>query len=157
MADQQQSFLARLKQHHLYGVVVAYAVVVGFLIQIVSRAFPYFGWAGAVPAVIIILLLGFPVVVVLAWLLIKPKDPAKSDTWQRRHWKLGAAVTAVVIVLVVISGFYGLRFSQHRAERLAAVHTLAESAPVTRAALPAATVIPAKAIAVLPFENLSAD
>jgi hypothetical protein len=52
MADESLNFLARLKQHHLYGVVVAYAVVVGFLIQLVSRAFPYFGWSGAVPAVI---------------------------------------------------------------------------------------------------------
>ncbi len=143
MADEPLSFLARLKQHHMYGVVVAYAVVVGFLIQLVSRAFPHFGWAGAVPVVIIVLLLGFPVVVMLAWLFIKPKDPAKPDTWQRRHWKLSAAVTVSVIVLVVISGFYAVRFSAPRAERLAAPATV--------------TAIPAKSIAVLPFENLSTD
>ena len=160
MADESSSFLARLKQHHLYGVVVAYAVVVGFLIQLVSRAFPYFGWASAVPAVIIVLLLGFPVVVVLAWLFIKPKDPAKSDTWQRRHWKLGAAVTITVIVLVVISGFYGLQFSERRVERLAAsaaTPSLAESKSTISVTPSAATAIPAKSIAVLPFENLSAD
>lgn len=85
MTEESTSFLARLKQHHLYGVVVAYAVVVGFLIQLVNRAFPYFGWTPAVPTVIVVLLLGFPVVVVLAWLLIEPKDPANSDSWQRRH------------------------------------------------------------------------
>lgn len=43
------NFMAHLKQHRLYGVVVAPAVVVGFLIQFVSLAFPYFGWAAAVP------------------------------------------------------------------------------------------------------------
>ncbi|HVC36958.1 MAG TPA: tetratricopeptide repeat protein [Gammaproteobacteria bacterium] len=142
------SFLARLKQHHLYGVVVTYAVVVGFLIQLVSRAFPYFGWAGAVPTVIVVLLLGFPVVAVLAWLLIEPKGPAQSDSWQRRHWKLSAVVTAVVIVLVVISGFYALQFSRQHA---ALLQSSASTAMQQHAA------IPGKSIAVLPFENLSND
>ncbi|MGH8283119.1 MAG: tetratricopeptide repeat protein [Gammaproteobacteria bacterium] len=158
MADEHLNFLARLKQHHLYGVVVAYAVVAGFLIQLVSRAFPYFGWVEAVPAVIIVLLLGFPVVVVLAWLFIKPKDPAQSSTWQRRHWKLSATVTVIVIVLVVISGFYGVRFSEHRAERLARASAIAsEPKSAITAAPSAATVIPAKSIAVLPFVNESGD
>ncbi|MGB9429488.1 MAG: hypothetical protein WCC11_06365 [Gammaproteobacteria bacterium] len=152
-------FLHRLKQHHLYGVVVAYAVAVGFLIQLVSRAFPYFGWAGAVPAVIIVLLLGFPVVVVLAWLLIKPKDPAKSNSWQRRHWKLGAAVTVVVIVLVVISGFYGVRFSERYAARLETASVAAPSQLASaNSAVPAAVMaIPAKSVAVLPLVNESGD
>lgn len=154
------SFMARLKQHHLYGVVVAYAVVVGFLIQLVSRAFPYFGWAGAVPAVIIVLLLGFPVVVVLAWLLIEPKGPTQPNTWQRRHWKLSAVFTAVVIALVVISGFYALQFSRAHAPLLqaetAAKAQTPAAAPAGTAAVPAPA-IPAKSIAVLPFENLSAD
>ncbi len=145
------SFLARLKQHHLYGVVVTYAVVVGFLIQLVSRAFPYFGWAGAVPTVIVVLLLGFPVVAVLAWLLIEPKGPAQSDSWQRRHWKLSAVVTSIVITLVVISGFYALQFSKVHMPVLQAETTPSTTAPS------AATVIPAKSIAVLPFENLSSD
>lgn len=159
MTGETQSFLTRLKQHHLYGVVVAYAVVAAFLIQLVSRVFPYFGWAGAVPAVIVVLLLGFPVLVVLAWVFIKPKDPAKSDTWQRRHWKLSAAVTVAVIVLVVISGFYGLRYSKHYAAHLeaAAAATAVNSALTTNVAPSAATVIPAKSIAVLPLENLSGD
>ena len=148
MVEESVSFLARLKQHHLYGVVVAYAVVVGFLIQLVSRAFPYFGWAGAVPAVIVVLLLGFPVVVVLAWLLIEPKGPARPDAWQRRHWKLSAVFTAVVIALVVISGFYALQFSRQHAS------LLQSQVPTNARALAA---IPAKSIAVLPFENLSAD
>src|SRR5574337_940726 len=148
MTEESTSFLARLKQHHMYGVVVAYAVVVGFLIQLVSRAFPYFGWTGAVPAVIIVLLLGFPVMVVLAWLLIEPKSTAKPDTWQRRHWKLSALATAVVIVLVVISGFYALQFS-HKHNGL-----LQGPAPAGAQTL---VPIPAKSIAVLPFENLSAD
>lgn len=160
MVDESLNFLARLKQHHLYGVVVAYAVVVGFLIQLVSRAFPYFGWADVVPAVIIVLLLGFPVVVALTWLLFKPKDPANFNSWQRRHWKLSATVTVGVIVLVVISGFYGVRFSEHRAERLAAsaaTFSLGQSKSDTTVTPSTATVIPAKSIAVLQLVNESGD
>ena len=160
MADEPSSFLARLKQHHLYGVVVAYAVVTGFLIQLVSRAFPYFGWTGAVPAVIIVLLLGFPVVVVLAWLLIKPKDPAKSATWQRRHWKLNAAVTVVVMVAVVVSGVYAFHYAEHHGAGVAAEQAIARAAaPASASALvpSSATLIPAKSVAVLPFVNMSGD
>lgn len=54
----------------------------------------------------------------------------------------------MVIVLVVISGFYTLQFSRKHAGLLQAV------APAGSQTLAA---IPAKSIAVLPFENLSAD
>ncbi|MGH8280035.1 MAG: tetratricopeptide repeat protein, partial [Gammaproteobacteria bacterium] len=143
------------KQHHLYGVVVAYAVVVGFLIQLVSRAFPYFGWAAAVPAVIIVLLLGFPVVVVLAWTFIKPRDPAKYNIWQRRRWKLGATLSAVVVVAVVQSGLYAWRVSVRYEQRLAELAAM--RAEVKPAVTPGAQSILAKSVAVLPFENLSTD
>ncbi|MGH8280033.1 MAG: tetratricopeptide repeat protein [Gammaproteobacteria bacterium] len=96
-------------------------------------------------------------VVVLASLFIKPKDPAKSEVWQRRHWKLSATVTVVVIVLVVISGFYGVRYSEHRAARLLAASTASAPKLAMTAAPSTATVILAKSIAVLPFENLSDD
>ncbi|MDE2234430.1 MAG: tetratricopeptide repeat protein [Gammaproteobacteria bacterium] len=158
--EQPINFLVRLKQHHLYGVMVGYAVVVGFLIQLVSRAFPYFGWSSAVPAVIIVLLLGFPVVGVLAWLLIEPKGQARPDTWQRRHWKMSAVVTAIVITLVMISGFYALQFSHAHLSALQAktADTTETPASATVGMAPAAaTAIPAKSIAVLPFENLNVD
>lgn len=147
MADTTSSFLARLKQHHIYRVVAGYAVGAWIVIQVTSRVFPYFGWSGAVPILIIILILGFPVVLILAWVFIKPKDPAKSG-WQQRHWKLAAIASAVVVILVVISGFYVWRFSAHHAELLAAANTPAASS---------ATAIPAKSVAVLPFVNESAD
>ena len=46
----QPGFFARLKQHHLYGVVVVYVIVAGFLVQLLSRVLPAFGWGGAFPA-----------------------------------------------------------------------------------------------------------
>lgn len=67
------------------------------------------------------LLLGFPVVAVLAWIFSKPNDPAKADTRQRRHWKLDAIVTPSVIAALVISGMYAFRFSGRHVARVAAV------------------------------------
>ncbi|MGA9853062.1 MAG: tetratricopeptide repeat protein [Gammaproteobacteria bacterium] len=136
----QPGFFARLKQHHIYRVAVGYGTVIAVGIQVVARAFPYFGWSAAVPAVIIILIAGFPLVTVLAWLLVKSTDITQQTVWQKRHWKLGAIVTPVVIAAVVISGIYAWRLSEHHAQHLADM-----------------TAIPAKSIAVLPFENLSAD
>jgi len=142
--DTTPGFFARLKQHHIYRVVVVYAVVAGFLIQLGSRVLPAFGWGYVFPTVIIVLLAGFPVALVLAWMLIQPQDPAKYSRWQQLRWKLGAALSLAVVIAVVISGFYAWRFSVRHAERLAT-----GSADTTT--------IPAKSIAVLPFENLSAD
>ncbi|MGH8321116.1 MAG: tetratricopeptide repeat protein, partial [Gammaproteobacteria bacterium] len=136
----QPGFFVRLKQHHIYRVAVGYGTAIAIGIQVVARAFPYFGWSAAVPAVIIILIAGFPVAIVLAWLLVKPTDPAQQTVWQKRHWKLGAIVTPVVIAAVVVSGIYAFRIGEQHAQRLADL-----------------SAIPAKSIAVLPFENLSAD
>ena len=144
MAEESTSFLARLKQHHIYRVAAWYGATIAVLIQVVARAFPYFGWSAAVPAVIIILIAGFPVAIVLAWLLIKPADTASQTRWQRRHWKLGVIITPVVIAAVVVSGYFAWGFSERHAQSLAAASA-------------AASAVPAKSIAVLPFENLSGD
>ncbi|MGH8403542.1 MAG: hypothetical protein ACRESO_09100, partial [Gammaproteobacteria bacterium] len=136
----QPGFFDRLKQHHIYRVAVGYGTAIAIGIQVVARAFPYFGWTAAVPAAIIILIASFPVVVVLAWMLVRPTDPAQQTVWQKRHWKLGAIVTSVVIAAVVVSGIYAFRIGELHAQRLADM-----------------SATPAKSIAVLPFENLSAD
>jgi len=147
-------FFARLKQHHIYRVVATYAVGAWILIQVATRVFPWFGWSGAVPILIIILLLGLPVVLVIAWMLIKPTDPAKFGSWQRQHWKLGAALSIAVVILVAISGFYAWRFSEHHSfKEAAAVQAAPASAIFTPA--PVSTTISDHSIAVLPFVNES--
>ena len=153
--DTTPGLFARLKQHHIYRVAVGYGTLIAVLIQVVARAFPYFGWSAAVPAAIIVLIAGFPVVLVLAWLLVKPTDITNQTLWQRRHWKLGAVVTSIVIAAVVVSGIYAFRFSERHAARVAAEQAAAQAA--VKPAVPAAAAIPAKSIAVLPFENLSTD
>ena len=150
-SDSQPGLFARLKQHHIYRVVVVYAIACWVLIQLANSVLPDFGLPRrAVQILIIILLLGFPVVLVVAWMLIKPTDPAKFSSWQKLHWKLGAVLSIVVVMMVVISGFYAWRFSERHAKRLAA-QTAAQSV-VTPAFNPAAD-----SIVVLPFANLNGD
>ena len=143
--NNQPGFFARLKQHHIYRVAAWYGASIAVLIQIVARAFPYFGWSAAVPAVIIILIAGFPVAIVLAWLLVNPTDPAAQTVWQRRHWKLGAIVVPVVIVAVVVSGIFAFRFSERHETQVAAEQAVPTFNP------------PAYSIVVLPFVNMSDD
>ena len=148
-------FFARLKQHHIYRVVVVYAVACWILLQLANSLFPDFGLPGYdVRYLIVALLLGFPVVLVLAWMLIKPKDPAKYTRWQKLRWKLGSVLAFVVLVLVVISGVYTWRASEHHAQRLAAEQVAARNLakPATLSFNP-----PADSIVVLPFTNLSGD
>lgn len=141
----QQGFLARLKQHHLYRVVVVYAIFAWVLIQLSSSVFTDFGLSqSAVRVLIVILLLGFPVVVLLAWMLIKPRDPEKYNHWQRLRWKLGAVLSAAMLVPVVISAWSMWKYSEQ--------HVLVEVAPS-----PAAFQPPAGTLVVLPFTNLNSD
>ena len=145
-----QGFFARLKQHHIYRVVVVYAVACWVLLQLSNSLFPDFGLPGYdVRYLIVALLLGFPVVLVLAWMLIKPRDPAKYTRWQKLRWKLGSVLAFAVLVLVVISGVFTWRASEHHAQRLAA-QNLTKPAALTFNP-------PADSIVVLPFTNLSGD
>lgn len=147
-------FFARLKQHHIYQVAAGYGMAVAVLIQIVARAFPYFGWSGAVPVVIIILISGFPVAIVFAWLLVKPADSVDQTAWQRRHWKLGAVIMPAVIAAVTVSGIFAFRLSERNGAHLTTDQnsaTINSTAPVT------VTAVPARSIAVLPFVNESGE
>ncbi|MDQ3120105.1 MAG: hypothetical protein M3Q89_11150 [Verrucomicrobiota bacterium] len=63
-----KSFLAELKRRKVYRVAIAYAVVAWLLVQIATQVFPFLqipDWA--VRLVIMLLALGFPVALLLAW------------------------------------------------------------------------------------------
>ena len=67
MSD-KPSFFTELKRRNVYRVAVAYAVVSWLLIQIATQVFPFFdipNWA--VRLVVVLLVLGFPVALILAW------------------------------------------------------------------------------------------
>src|SRR4030088_2489887 len=62
------NFFAELKRRNVYKVAVAYGVVSWLLIQIATQVFPIFeipNWAARM--VVVLLLLGFPVALILAW------------------------------------------------------------------------------------------
>ena len=63
-----KNFFAELKRRNVYKVVIAYGVVAWVLIQIATQTFPFFEipkWI--VRAVIVLLVLAFPVALVIAW------------------------------------------------------------------------------------------
>src|SRR5437867_5716106 len=63
-----RNFFAELKRRNVYKVAVAYAVVSWLLIQVATQVFPFLeipNWA--IRLVIMLLALGFPVALILAW------------------------------------------------------------------------------------------
>jgi adenylate cyclase len=63
-----RNFFGELKRRNVYKVAIAYAVVSWLLMQISSQIFPFFeipNWA--VRLVVLLLILGSPIALVLAW------------------------------------------------------------------------------------------
>src|SRR5216117_1907658 len=63
-----RNFFAELKRRNVYKVAIAYAVVAWLLMQVASQIFPFFeipNWA--VRLVVLLLIIGFPVALILAW------------------------------------------------------------------------------------------
>ncbi len=91
-----KNFFAQLKRRNVYKVAIAYAVVAWLLMQVASQIFPFFeipNWA--VRLVVLLLIIGFPVALILAWAFeltpegLKrmesadelPKKSARSHAW----------------------------------------------------------------------------
>src|SRR6266481_3667304 len=63
-----KNFFAELKRRNVYKVAIAYAIVAWLLMQVASQIFPFFeipNWA--VRLVVLLLILGFPIALILAW------------------------------------------------------------------------------------------
>ena len=128
-------FLKEIKRRKVYRVAAAYVVVAGGLIQLASAVFPAWelpNWA--LRLVILLLLVGFPIALILAWALevtpegIRTTQPLPSERRRRRNI---VALVGIGIVVSAAAGFFLLpRASAHRID---------------------------KSIAVLPFENFSDD
>src|SRR6476620_6329869 len=102
------NFFTELKRRNVYRVAVAYAVVAWLLIQIATQVFPFFDIPNlAVRLVVVLLVLGFPVALILAWAFeITPEGikrtgdigPNESIT---RH--TGRKIIAITIALAVVA------------------------------------------------------
>ncbi len=113
-----RNFFAELKRRNVYKVAIAYGVVAWLLMQIASQIFPFFeipNWA--VRLVVLLLVIGFPVALILAWAFeLTPEGIAGA---------------------ISVSLFFVGRYTSSKQSGGAE--------------------LPAKSIAVLPFENLSRD
>jgi adenylate cyclase len=142
------NFFAELKRRNVYKVAVAYIVAGWALSQGIAQVFPVFdipNWA--IRAIVLLIILGFPIAVVFAWFFeITPEGIKRTEVADaaRQHSRGKAWIYVVVIGAIVSIGLFLL--GRYSAATYGAASARAE---------PAA--IPAKSIAVLPFENLSDD
>src|SRR5436190_10638611 len=143
------NFFAELKRRNVYKVAVAYAVVGWLVIQIASTILPTFHapeWV--VQTLIVIVALGFPIALLLAWAFemtpegMKRTEDVRPDEkipqWSRR--KFAALILVIAIAAASLLGYQVFRAKAPPAS------------PVTNN-----QDVPLKSIAVLPFENLSDD
>jgi Predicted integral membrane protein len=138
------NFFAELKRRNVYKVAVAYAVVGWLLVQVATQVFPFFeipNWA--VRLVVLAIVIGFPIALVIAWAFeltpegLKRTEDVDLATQSRRKphaWIYIVIVGALLSVGLFMFGRYGFR------EKNSLLNEL-----------------PAKSIAVLPFENLSPE
>jgi serine/threonine-protein kinase len=149
-------FFAELKRRNVYKVAVAYAVVAWLLMQIATQIFPFFeipNWA--IRLVVLLLILGFPVALILAWAFeltpegIKRADEVTADESTTR--KTGRKLVGITVALAVIAA--GLLVFRLVGTARWVVRTGDDDASGSRrtASLPA----PGKSIAVLPFVDMS--
>jgi TolB-like protein/Flp pilus assembly protein TadD len=139
-----RNFFAELKRRHVYRAAVVYTMTSWLFIQVTTQVFPFF----AIPAwivrlIITLLIAGFPIVVGLAWAfeltpegIVKTDDlpPGKTTRWPVVHQVYTGVIGILAIAIAVL--LY-LRLSPSQREQTEGIS--------------------AKSIAVLPFENYSAE
>jgi TolB-like protein/Tfp pilus assembly protein PilF len=149
------SFFSELKRRNVYKVAVAYAVVGWLVVQIATQTFPFFevpNWA--VRLVILLVVIGFPIALILAWAFeLTPEGLKRTEasgdpvpkTATSRGW-----IYVVIAGVVLSAGLFFLgRYTAMRT-------TGTEEGRRSAASLPE-TVVTEKSIAVLPFASLSED
>jgi len=139
-----RNFFTELKRRNVYKVAVAYAVVGWLVVQISSTVLPTFHapeWV--VQTLVVLVALGFPIALVIAWAFeLTPEGLKRAEdvdlAMKRRPkshaWIYVVAVGAVLSIGLFMLGRYGFREKNSSTVEL-----------------------PAKSIAVLPFDNLSED
>src|SRR2546430_5195924 len=142
-----KNFFGELKRRNVYKVAVAYAVVAWLLIQIATQVFPFFevpNWV--VRLVVLLLVIGFPVALVLAWAFeITPEGIKRAedvDLNQSITRRTGRKLVWTTVLLgIAAAGLLAFQLLRPKS----ASTTGASATPMT-----AASSIPDKSIAVLP-------
>jgi TolB-like protein/Flp pilus assembly protein TadD len=127
-------FFEEVKRRKVYQVAVAYVIAAGGIVQLASAAFPAWELANwALRLVIVLLLIGFPIALILAWAFDVPAQgikaaPTSGPSGSHLRRNVITLVAAGVIVSAAAGFFLLPRVSAHKVD---------------------------KSIAVLPFESLS--
>jgi TolB-like protein/Flp pilus assembly protein TadD len=138
-----KNFLSELKRRNVYKVAIAYGVVAWLLLQAASILFPTFeapSWTMKV--FVAMTALGFPIALIIAWAFeltpegIKRTEVADEERTERSRNRAWIYVMIVAGALSIGLFFLGRYTSSKTSE---------------------SSELPAKSIAVLPFENLSHD
>ena len=155
--SEKPSFFAELKRRNVYKVAVAYAVVAWLLMQVASQIFPFFeipNWI--VRLVILLLVIGFPVALIIAWAFeatpegIKRTEAADA-AGQRSRGGAWIYVVLIGVALSVALFFVGRYTAGHGTARSA-------SEELRRGKHNEVAIAgPDKSIAVLPLINESGD
>ena len=102
------SLVAELKRRKVLKVGAAYLVAAWLAIQVVSIAFPAFeAPAWALRAFILLAMLGFPVVLAVAWAFQSTPEGLRRDTSTAGNKRM-AAVVAVFVLLALGWYLYGM-------------------------------------------------
>jgi hypothetical protein len=163
----QRNFFAELKRRNVYKVAVAYAVVGWLIAQIATQIFPFLeipNWI--VRLVIVLIAIGFPIALVIAWAFeatpegikrtedLPPDVAAKLPTWSPRKFATFIAAVAVIAAGLVAYPFLRTKPTPRQSEAVTGEAGRPATAGQLRPTSPPAS---EKSIAVLPFENLSAE
>jgi len=145
-------FVRELQRRRVFRVAAAYAVVGWLLVQVATQVFPFFelpNWS--VRLIVLVVLAGFPIALVLAWAFdATPQGIVRTDAGTPvRGARRGAVFVGLVGVLVAAAAGFG--YWRWHAPGPAERSSAATSAPTAQAP------VNDKSIAVLPFENLSAE
>jgi serine/threonine-protein kinase len=139
-----KTFFGELKRRNVYKVAIAYAVVAWLLMQIATQVFPFLeipNWA--IRLVIMLIVIGFPIALVIAWAFeLTPEGLKRTEVADELPTKSTRSHTWIYVVIVAgvisVSLFFFGRYT----------------ATSKQSAL---TEVPAKSIAVLPFDNQNRD
>jgi TolB-like protein/Tfp pilus assembly protein PilF/phage shock protein PspC (stress-responsive transcriptional regulator) len=134
-----KNFFGELKRRNVYKVAVAYVVAGWALAQGIAQVFPVFDIPNWVVRVIVVLIvIGFPIALVLAWAFeLTPEGLKRTEAADaaKQHSRNRVWIYVVIIAGALSVGLFFL--GRYTASNVAN--------------------LPAKSIAVLPFENLSSD
>ncbi len=135
-------FFAELKRRNVYKVAVAYAIVGWLVMQIAATVVPALHLSDAITsAVVLLVILGFPIALILAWAFeLTPEGIKRTDEIEPGPRSRNRAWIYIVVIggTISIGLFFLGRFTAGPGKS-------------------ASDRVPAKSIAVLPFESLSED